>query len=241
MTSTTNTNVQPKLNTFNSYEDEVENSDSDTEEKDMIFQDMQLFMHAIGEPQLVEHFLKQKITLGQLLEFNEQDLINCGVELVGDRKKILENTGQMHCEKWMPASLQDMTSKSLMSSPGYYIALNDINKHIEYIGVTFKYLRRRLEEQPELLELGKDYVGVAKVASELEDLLKTTKTTYAQLRGLNREVGKHLKDPVKRPANHMDEASLRRTKMRQKFVPITIISMSILACVKLTAVFLSRK
>jgi len=218
----------------------VVDSDSDNDDRDAEFQDIQMFLHAIDEPHLVDHFIRNKITLGQLLEFNEQDLINCGIELVGDRKKILENTAQMHCEKWMPTSLQDMTHKNFLSSPGYYIALNDINKQLEYIGVTFKYLKRRLEEDPSLLELGKDYVGVSKISSEIEDLVKTTRNTYAQLRNLSREVNKHSTDPIKQPANLIDDKYIRRIKIGRMALPITIISISLLACVKLAGSLFSR-
>jgi hypothetical protein len=226
------------IDTFKNYDEEY-NSDSDQDE-DVEFQDMQLFLHAIGEPQLVEHFLKNRVTLGQLLEFNEDDLINCGIECVGDRKKILANIGQMHSEKWQPSSLQELTSKSLLSSPGIYIALNDINKHIEYIGVTFKYFKRRLEEKPAILELGKDYVGVSKVFSEIEDLLKTSKTTYAQLKSLEKEVSKHLDDPVKRPANHIDEKYIAKARMRRRIAPALVVALAVCASIKLT-VFLLRK
>lgn len=235
----TTTTIGP-IDTFRNYEEEAVNSDSD-EEQDIVFQDMQLFLHAIGEPQLVDLFLKNRVTLGQLLEFNEQDLINCGVEFVGDRKKILESTGQMHNEKWQPSSLHDLSSKSLLSSPGIYVALNDINKHIEYIGVTFMYIKRRLEERPEVLELGKDYVGVTKISQEIEDLLKTSKTSYSQLRMLGKEVSKHLNDPNKKPANHIDKDYIFKAKLRQRYVPRLVAGVAICAMMKLVWIFIGRK
>lgn len=219
--------------TFVNHEED-ENSDSDNEETDTVFQDMQLFLYAIGEPHLVDLFLKNRVSLGQLLEFDEQDLMNCGVELVGERKKILEYIGQMHSDKWLPSSLHDLTSKTLQSSPGIYIALNDINKHIEYIGITFKFLTRRLREKPEILELGKDYVGVAKIASELEDLLKTSKTTYVQLKSLGREISKHSKDPLMKPANHIDKDYIRQAKIRQSIVPALMVTLALFATYKMT-------
>lgn len=231
--------VLKPIDSFRDYEAEY-NSDSD-DEHEVIFQDLQLFLHAIGEPQLVDHFIQHRVTLGQLLEFGEQDLINCGIELVGDRKKILENTGQMHCEKWLPSSLHDLSARSLLSSPGIYVALNDINKHMEYIGVTFKYLKRRLEERPEVLELGKDYVGVVKVSSEIEDLLKTCKTTYSQLRSLNKEVSKHMDDPAKRPANHIDKRYIYNAKLRRRLVPALVATVALAAAVKLSLILLREK
>lgn len=202
-------------------------SDSEDDDHDLIFHDMELFCHAIGEPQWTEIFLKHKVTLGQLLLFEEQDLINCGFDLVGDRKKILASTGQMHCEKWMPYSLQDLTTESLLSSPGIYIALNDINKHIEYIGVTFSYLKRRIQCKPEILELGKDYVGISKVASELEDLIRTSKTTHNQLQALNHRIRRHINDPTLKPANHIDKTYLRKVKIRQRILPVLVVAFSV--------------
>lgn len=227
------------IDTFKRYEDEY-NSDTE-DELDVAYQDLDLFLQAIGEPQLVDHFVRHRVTLGQLLEFSEQDLIDCGIEFVGDRKKILQNTGQMHSEKWMPSSLHDLSAKNLLSSPGLYIALNDINKHMEYIGITFKYLKKRLEERPEILELGKDYVGVAKVSSEIEDLLKTCKTTYSQLRTLNREVSKHLDDPAKRPANHIDKKYILRAKLRRRLIPGVMAGVVLLGALKLSMFLLQRK
>lgn len=208
-------------------------SDSENGDNDIIFEDMQLFFHAIGEPQLIEKFLRNKVTLGQLLEFEEQDLINCGVELVGDRKKILANTAQMHCEKWSPSSLHDLTGKSLLSSPGIYIALNDINKHIEYIGVTFRYLKRKLQKQPDLLELGKDYVGIAKVVSELEDVIKTSRSTHNHAHSLRRELGKFVKDATFRPANHIDKEYLRSSQLRQRLPSIIVGTMVAIFSIKI--------
>lgn len=206
-----------------------DNSDSDEEDqdRDLIFQDMQMFFHSIGEPQLIPLFLANKVTLGQLLDFEESDLINCGVELVGDRKKILSSVAQMHCEKWMPSSLQDLTAKTLLSSPGMYIALNDINKHVEYIGVTFNYLRRCIQRKPEILELGKDYVGVPKVASELEDLLKTSEKMHVQLKALNRHISMQLNNPLLRPANHIDNQYLNKTGIRRRIAPILLAATAI--------------
>lgn len=227
------------IDTFKNY-DEENNSDSD-DDPEVEFQDMQLFMEAIGESDLTEHFLKHHVRLGQLLEFNEDDLIKCGIELVGDRKKILTNIAQMHSEKWQPTSLQELTSRSLLSSPGIYIALNDINKHLEYVGVTFKYIKRRIEEKPEILELGKDYVGVIKISQEIEDLLKTSKTTYAQLRSLQKSVSKHLIDPTKLPANHIDEKYIAKAKFRQRIVPTLITSIALCAFIRLGYFLLMRK
>lgn len=201
----------------NEKEDTNEDKDSDDENDapDIIFDDMQLFCHTIGEPQLVDKFLHHKVTLGQLMNFDENDLINCGIELVGERKKILASTVQMHNEKWMPSSLNDPTGRGLFSSPGYYIALNDINKHLEYIGVTVRYLKRRLQTSPEIMELGKDFVGVTKVASEIDDLLKTSKTTHLNILSLGRQVNKHVSDPILKPAFHIDENLLRKQKFKR--------------------------
>lgn len=224
------------IDTFKNYDDHFD-SDSDEEQPDGEFQDMQLFLHAIGEPQLVENFLKNKVTLGQLLEFNEDDLINCGIELVGDRKKILDNTGKMHSEKWMPSSLHDLTARTLLSSPGIYLSLNDINKHLEYIGVTFIYIKRRLKEKPQILELGKDYVGVTKISNEIDDLLKTSKTTYSQLKILQKEVRRHLKDPTKLPPNHIDDKYVKRIKIIQKTGPLLLATVVIILSYNLRRLF----
>lgn len=210
------------------------NSDSEDEVADVIFDDMQLFCHAIGEPQLIENFLKHKVTLGQLMDFEEQDLINCGIELVGDRKKILASTVQMHNEKWMPSSLNDLTGKALLSSPGYYIVLNDVNKHLEYIGVTFRFLKRRLQTNPEIMELGKDFVGISKVASELDDLLRTSKTTHNQICALKRQVARHINDPTLRPANHIDEEYLKKLSIKQVVASTLFGTVAIYALYKLT-------
>lgn len=199
-------------------EKKSDNADPDSEDDDapdVIFDDMQLFCHTIGEPQLVDKFLHHKVTLGQLMNYDEEDLVNCGIELVGDRKKILSSTVQMHNEKWMPSSLNDPNGRGLFSSPGYYIALNDINKHIEYIGVTIRYLKKRLQKNPEIMELGKDFVGVAKVASELDDLLKTSKATHSHMLSLGRQVKRHVDDPNMKPAYNIDESFLRKQKLKR--------------------------
>lgn len=213
---------------------ERDDSDSEVDDQDLVFGDMQLFFHAIEEPQLIDLFLQNKVTLGQLMEMDEQDLVNCGVTLVGDRKKILANTAQMHCEKWMPSSFHDLTSKTLLSSPGIYIALNDINKHLEYIGVTLKYLRRQLKIKPEILELGKDYVGVGKVSSELEDLIKTSKSTHKQIQALDHQVGKFLGVPALKPANLIDDNYIRQAKIRKQVVPALLLSLGICISYKLS-------
>lgn len=212
----------------------VIDSDSEEEDDQLVFQDVQLFCHAIQAPELSENFIKHKVTLGQLLLMDEQDLVNCGIELVGDRKKILANTATMHCEKWMPTSLQDMTAQSLLSSPGIYVSINDINKHIEYIGVTLRYIRRRLQSNPEVLELGKDYVGVSKIHSELQDLEKTSKATYNQINALTRQISKHLDDPNYKPANHIDRSYLRRAKIHQKIKPVILTILTLFVSFKLS-------
>lgn len=194
----------------------------DEDEGDIIYSDMQIFFHSIGEPKLAERFLQQKVTLSQLLDFDEQDLINCGVDLIGDRKKIIENIGKMHCEKWQPTSLNDLTAKSMLSAPGIYVVLNDINKHFEYIGITFKYIRRQIRTKPEMLELGKDFVGVAKIASELTDLQKTVRTTCSELKALNQLIAKARKNPLLHPANHIDERHLRKVRFTQIIGPMVL-------------------
>lgn len=188
-------------------------SDSDSEDDDqIIFQDLQLFFHAMNEPQLAENFIKHRVTLGQLLLFEEQDLINCGIDLVGDRKKILASTGKVHGEKWVPSSLHDLTQETLLTSPGIYVTLNDVNKHLEYIGITFKYLRRRIQSVPSILELGKDYVGVGKISTEIKDLLVTSASMHSQLKALDRKIKDYTKDPTLQPANHIDKYYIKKAK-----------------------------
>lgn len=206
------TNTDDKTELY--YEDSSQDG-----EDDVIFDDMRIFCHGINEPHLAEKFQQHKVTLEHLLEFDEEDLIKCGVELVGERKKVLREIAQAHAEKWMPTSLKDLTGKTLMSSPGIYSALNDINKHLEYIGVTFRYMRRRVQKTPCILELGKDHCGVAKIAEEIEDLMKTTKSTYTQLQALDHQINKHLDNPVMKPANHIDSGYVMRAKVRKMFIP----------------------
>lgn len=214
-------------NTLNYYDS------SEEDDNDVIFDAMRTFCHAINEPHLVEKFLRHKVTLAQLLEFDEQDLIACGIDLVGERKKILHEVAQAHSEKWMPTSLKDLTGKSLLSSPGIYSALNDINRHLEYIGVTFRYLRRRIQKSPNILELGKDHCGVAKISEEIEDLMKTTKSTYTQLQALDHQVCKHLDDPILKPANHIDSDYVRRAKIRLMLFPTIVGCLFVGASVKI--------
>lgn len=212
---------------------DLNNSDTDDDfALDTIFDDMQLFCHTIGEPQLVNKFLKHKVTLGQLMNFEEQDLINCGIDLVGDRKKILSCTVQMHNETWMPSSLNDPTGRGLLSSPGYYAAINDINRHMEYISLTIRYLKRELQKDPKLMELGKDYVGVNKVASEIDDLLRTSKATHTHILSLSRQVAKHVDNPILKPANHIDENYLKKSKIRVVIGPAVLTTLVIYATLK---------
>lgn len=205
-------------------------SDSDRDDNDdLIYHDMEIFCHAINEPQLAEPLKKHKVTLYQLLNFDESDLINCGIELVGDRKKILDNTAQAHCEKWAPTSLHDLTAKSFLTAPGIYISLNDMNKHLEYIGLTLTYLRKQLQRKPDILELGKDYVGIGKIISELEDLQKTSKSTQNQIVMLAKKLNSQLGNPHLIPANHIDEKYLRKAKIGRLIVP-TILG-SVVICI----------
>lgn len=206
---------------------------SEDDGDDVIFDAMRTFCHAINEPQLVDKFLHHRVTLAQLLEFDEQDLINCGIDLVGDRKKVLHEVAQAHAERWMPTSLNDLTAKTLMSSPGIYSALNDINKHLEYIGVTFRYLRRRIQKEPEILELGKDHCGVSKIANEIEDLMNTTKNTYTQLQALDHHICKHLDDPIFKPTNYIDSSYVMQAKMRRLVVPAIIGGLAIISTIKI--------
>lgn len=227
--------VTSPLPTFSESAQNYYNVDSDSDEEDgsIIFHDLELFCHAINEPQLTEKFINQKVTLSQLLHFDENDLVKCGIELVGERKKILSSIGQMHCERWSPESLNDMTETSLLSSPGIYLALNDINRHLDYIGVTFTYLRKRIETRPEILELGKDFVGVKKIASELDDLVNTSVTMNGRLRMLRRLVDKKLAVPTLKPANHIDKRYLRTVRFRQCLIPTLLSVLIFCASIKL--------
>lgn len=207
--------------------EEVLNDDDQDEDYDanLIYNDLEIFCHAIEEPQLIDLFRANKVTLGQLLEFNEEDLINCGLTMVGDRKKVLDSIAQMHCEKWVPSSLQDLTSKSLLSSPGIYISLNDINKHLEYIGITLRYLRRKLQCDPNILELGKDYVGVGKISSELRDLTKTSTIMHQQIELLGKYIDtKHLDNPIYQPANHIDKKYISRSSLKPTIIKSALFS-----------------
>lgn len=209
------------------YENDVTTDEEDEEEK-RTFGDLDLFFHAIGEPQHTPLFVQQKVTLGQLLDFDETDLINCGIELVGDRKKILENVAQWHSEKWVPTSLHDMSGKKMLTAPGIYISINDMNKHIEYIGASFRYIRRVVQKKPEILELGKDYCGIKRISSEMEDLVVTYEKTGENLQSLRRELKKHFNDPTLQPPNEIDEFYVTRAKLAKSIIPITVISMGIL-------------
>lgn len=207
--------IQDKLEALNP------DSDSEHEDENAEFHDIGLFCHAIGEPQLVEKFIEHKVALSQLLHFNEQDLVNCGIDKVGERKKVLASIGQMHSEKWSPTSLNDMTEQSLLSSPGIYLAINDINKHLEYIGVTFVYLRKKLDANPDILELGKDFVGVRKIAQELVDLTKTSAIMHSRLIAFDKHVSKYKDRRNLQPANHIDESYIRSSNLKNYIVSLS--------------------
>lgn len=199
---------------------DYEDKDSEYEDQDdLIYGDLQLFFHAINEPQLAQNFVDQKVTLGQLLAFEEKDLINCGVEFVGDRKKILEHIAQWHSDQWLPTSMHDLTSKSVLTSPGFYIVLNDINKHFEYIDASFRFMRRQIEMKPKILELGKDYCGVKKVLSELDDLTQTYTKMSNSIKLLHKELSKHADKPSMQPPNLIDERCIWRTRIGTKIIP----------------------
>lgn len=216
---------------------DYDDADSDVEDSDVLYDDMHLFFSAIGETELIEHFKRNKVTLAQLLEFDEQDLINCGIELVGDRKKIMSHLGQMHCDEWLPTSLHDLTQKSMMTGPGLYISINAINKHLEFIGVTFRYVTRKLQLSPEILELGKDYVGVKKVASELEDVGKTCANLKNSLDRLTREIAKHVDSPVLEPAHHIDAKSVRSVKLQNRLYPTIMVTIAAFTAYKVIRYF----
>lgn len=209
---------------------QYDDKDSDYGDGDehMLFGDMQLFFHAINEPQFIPNFLQQKVTLGQLLDFQEQDLINCGIELVGDRKKILQHIAKWHAVQWLPSSLHDLTDKNMLTAPGIYIAINDINKHLEYLDASFRFMRRQIEMKSNILELGKDYCGVRKIASELEDLDSTHKRVGCSINLLKKEIVKHVDDPLKLPPNHIDEKYIRKTKIGMRIIPWSISTLLVL-------------
>lgn len=219
------------------YEKSDFDSDSEDDDADLIYQDLELFLKAVDLTHLVEKLRSHKVTLGQLLDFDEQDLINCGIEFVGERKKILTNIGQMHAEKWVPTSLHDLTDKTLLTSPGIYIALNDINKHLEYIGVTFRYLRRYIRYRPHILELGKDYVGVHKIAAELEDILKTSKTTHIHLKALENLIRGVKRRAEYQPPNHIDHKYVRNARLKQYIAPSLILPIALFAAYKVKHLF----
>lgn len=179
-------------------------SDIDNDENVKIYGDLELFLSAILEDDLIDVFKNHKVTLSQLLQFDEQDLINVGLGKVGDRKKVLDTIAQVHATKWEPTSFGDLTSRDILTGPGIYIVLNDINKHMEYIGASFSYLSLRLHKNPAILELGKDFVDVRKIKSELEDLIATSKTTYKEIIRLNNQLGEFTQDPIYLPANYID-------------------------------------
>lgn len=205
--------------------------DSDDDDKDeaTIYQDIHLFFYSIDEPQLIERFVQQKVTLSQLLNFTEEDLIKCGVDLVGDRKKILDNIAQVHSEGWSPTSLQDLNGKTLLSSPGMYMALTDINKHLEYIGATYKYFKRQVECKPHILQYGKEYVGAGKIVQELDSILSTTKAMTSQLSALRGTMFRQARNSQNQPANLCDNRALHQAKWRRNAIPLTLTG--ILLCI----------
>lgn len=216
---------------LNSGQYDDKDTDDENDEENQIFGDMQLFFHAIQAPQFIPKFIEQKVTLGQLLNFEEQDLINCGVELVGDRKKILGHIAEWHSEKWLPTSLHDLTAQSMLTSPGIYITINDINKHLTYIDASFRYIKRHVQKKSDILELGKDYCGVGKIADELLDVEKTVGALRSSLSSLKLEIFRHIDDPLKLPANLIDANYVRRVEAklrRKKLMSISVATLVVL-------------
>lgn len=204
---------QQQLYCPNEPDDDDDDSDFGLDHN-VIFDDLQLFFHSIDEPQFIDKFVEQKVTLKSLLELNEDDLVKCGIELVGDRKKILDHIAELHSGPWVPTSLHDMTAKSMLTSPGYYITLNDVNRHQAYIGALFIFMARKLTEDPDLLTYGKDYVGIKKVISEAEDLRVTCVETINKLERLMGHLYKHSDEPIYQPTNFIDTDRVKRVRNR---------------------------
>lgn len=209
------------------YENDV-TTDEECDDHNREYGHLELFFHTIGEPKHIPLFEKHKVTLAQLLDFDEEDLVNIGIELVGERKKILDSIAEWHSEQWKPTSLNDMTSKKMLSAPGIYISLNDINKHIDYIGASFRYISKVINKKPEILQLGRDYCGIRRIADEVDDLCVTHKNAGKFLVNLRSEVARHVNNPDNLPPNEIDAKYVMRAKLVKNIVPMSIIAISMI-------------
>lgn len=177
-----------------------------------VYGDLELFLCYIKEDDLIELFDKHEVTFRQLLTCTEQDLINIGIAKVGIRKKILEAVSQVHARKWEPTSLTDLTAQDIYSAPGVYLVLSDIKKHQEYINCTIEHLKSKIQSDDEILELGKDFVGIKKIAQETCELTEVSQNVTKTLVDFANYIKKEKLDlPQLGPANNIDQDYINNT------------------------------
>ncbi|CAL8093842.1 unnamed protein product [Orchesella dallaii] len=126
--------------------------DSTVTESLSIREDMsiELILSAVEASQYLSNFRKHKITYVQFLNLDDNQLREIGINEVGIREKILDNTKHIHNVPWQSSSLGTipMNNNKVVTAAEAVCMIVNIRDHLQNISGTLKYISQRIKDKP---------------------------------------------------------------------------------------------
>lgn len=235
--------LQTLIETFSRYksilsgQSDVFNK-TETIKKRLFFSELDNILLGLNLGDTMKLFEKHNVNLEQFLLLDEEDLEKIGIDKVGDRKRILKGIHEIHKCDWEKSSLPMLTPKDrqkglFLTCPDAITIVANMSNHLRYLSATLEYMKKQIEDHPEVLSLGQDRGNVGLLNSMARKCQSSMKSTQKRLTDFERVVKEHSrKDKSLWPADliHSNAVSTKPTLWKTCFLPGVIASTLVITC-----------
>ncbi|XP_013775004.2 ankyrin repeat, SAM and basic leucine zipper domain-containing protein 1-like isoform X1 [Limulus polyphemus] len=197
--------------------------------KYMRFGDLEMFLSSLELSALIPVFHDHQINFHDLLLMTEHDLEKVGVDKFGVRKKILDAIHEVHEKKWEKSSLPDLKQKKYISCPDAVALMANIAQHLSYIQSTVLYLRKQIQNQPRLLELGQEINNIQQLTKETYQSMKNIQSLQEEINCLKMHLYKIQNNVQYLPADIIKGQSDEHQTSQNKSKKIIVIGLGTIA------------
>jgi len=174
------------------------------------FTELENVLLGIDATDYLSLFEKHQLNLEHFLSLNEADLEKIGVDKVGVRKKMLQAICEMHKRDWDKSSLPKIQPRDRMKGiyftcPDGVMMVANLDRHLAFLTANLKFLKKNVDEHPELLRLGQDVADVKAMMTHVRKAKASAAATANQLRLLEKTLDDYTGDPNFSPADRVAE------------------------------------
>ncbi|ELU02466.1 hypothetical protein CAPTEDRAFT_220778 [Capitella teleta] len=156
--------------------------------------DLEVFLTAVGLPQLIEVCHKHQVELRHLLRMTDEDLqINLGLHQSGVRKKLLDEIRAAHIQEWQTSSLPQLIYNRPLTCAECVAIVANVKKHTAYVASTIGYMSDQINVNLDILRKSEEDATAEELFAQTEDAMQNVVSVHEELQLLSIRLASFMK------------------------------------------------